>query len=156
MSEDEDGDDGSSSPHSKARALIHSLTLPPIAKVAIPPSPPGSPDAATTAKIKNFLDLKAQGMHFNEKLATNSTLLNPGMMGVLFDHASIDEEASHATALPDDLQVGGPGGTSFDGWAYTESIREEIKKRQKKRGIDFVAAQNPAPARGRSGTGKGS
>ncbi|KAJ6155043.1 hypothetical protein N7470_005609 [Penicillium chermesinum] len=43
----------------------------------IPPSPPGSPDPAANAKFQHFLSLKHQGVHFNAKLATSSSLKNP-------------------------------------------------------------------------------
>lgn len=119
---------------------MHNLTLPPIPNVSIPPSPPGSPRPSASAKIEQFLKLKSNGIHFNEKLANSSALRNPSLLASLIEFAGIDEEAQYASSLPGDLAL---GPERFDEWAFVENINQEIAKREKKRkeartGLDFV------------------
>src|SRR5438132_953822 len=57
------------SPYSTSRSLIRDLTLPPYPNLDIPQSPPGSPPPELTQKFAQFLELKKQGVHFNDKLA---------------------------------------------------------------------------------------
>lgn len=108
----------------------------------MPPSPAGSPRPSTTAKIEQFLRLKAQGIHFNEKLAASPALRNPGLLGSLRDFAGIDEDAQYASTLPDDLAL---GNERFDEWAFAENIGQEIAKREKKRkeakGVEFISSR---------------
>lgn len=91
------------SPFSTSRALIQDLTLPPVPNLDIPPSPPGSPDPAANAKFEHFLSLKKQGVHFNTKLASSSSLKNPSLMQKMMQHSGIDEQAQHETSLPAEL-----------------------------------------------------
>ncbi|KAI5291829.1 hypothetical protein KEM52_000058 [Ascosphaera acerosa] len=82
---------------------LRRLTMPPVQDWAIPPSPPGSPPAADSARFARFLDAKKTGQHFNEKLAQNSALKNPGLFLRLLDHVGLPPDAQYASTLPPDL-----------------------------------------------------
>lgn len=155
---------GPSSPYTRARQLVHSLTLPPLPNVSIPPSPPGSPSPAAFAKVSRFLDLKAQDIHFNAKLASSSQLRNPSLLQNLTQFAGIDMDAGqYASTLVD-----GCGALPVDGfpeWAYTERLnkaqadvgrRREEKKKQRD-AVDFVpsAATSRSASASASGTPSG-
>jgi hypothetical protein len=153
------------SPYSANRALLRDLTLPTVPNYDIPPSPPGSPVASTDAKFKHFLDLKKQGVHFNQKLANSSALKNPSLMQKLMDFSDIDEAGQYATTLPKDLW----NPDIFPEYAYKEELaksqqkilkrKEEEKLRGPRESVDFVPATVTEPS-SRSGTpgvgGKGS
>jgi hypothetical protein len=79
------------SPYSSNRALLRDLTLPTVPNYNIPPSPPGSPMESTNAKFKHFLELKKQGIHFNDKLSKSSAMKNPALMQKLLDFSDINE-----------------------------------------------------------------
>ncbi|KAI9792889.1 MAG: Proteasome subunit beta type-7 [Piccolia ochrophora] len=145
------------SPYTAARSLIRDLTLPPQPDLDIPPSPPGSPLASTNAKFALFLELKKQGVHFNEKLAKSSALKNPSILPKLMAFAGMDERSQYASSLP--KEVWDPD--AFPTWAYKDGLaamqqethkKKEAEKAQAQRdAIDFV----PATASGdssRSGT----
>jgi hypothetical protein len=149
------------SPYSANRALLRDLTLPTVPNYDIPPSPPGSPIASTNAKFKHFLDLKKQGIHFNEKLSRSSALKNPSLMQKLMDFADIDEAGQYATTLSKELW----DPEAFPEYAYKEELaksqqkilkrREEQKLRGQREAVNFV----PASASGessRSGTPRAS
>jgi hypothetical protein len=145
------------SPYSSNRALLRDLTLPTVPNYDIPPSPPGSPVASTNTKFKHFLELKKQGVHFNEKLANSSALKNPSLMQKLMDFSDIGEADQYATTLPEDLWK--PSG--FPEYAYKEALaksqqkisnlKEEEKLRGPRESIDFVPASVTEPS-SRSGT----
>ncbi|GFF26226.1 conserved hypothetical protein [Aspergillus udagawae] len=136
--------DAQLSPTSAARSLIHDLTLPPVANLDIPPSPPGSPEPVANAKFTHFLSLKGQGTHFNEKLANSSSLRNPSLLRKLMDHAGIDEQAQYNTSLPAELS--NPSG--LPSWGYKEELLksqkesnyevEERRRTGQRETIDFV------------------
>lgn len=145
------------SPYSANRARLRQLTLPSIPNLEIPDSPPGSPPASTNSKFAHFLELKKQGVHFNEKLAKSTALKNPSMMQKLMDFADVDEAGQYATTLSKELW--NPNG--FPEWAYKEELakiqqkilkkREEERTRGQRESVEFV----PATASGdssRSGT----
>ncbi|GES64529.1 HCNGP-domain-containing protein [Aspergillus terreus] len=135
-----------SSPFSTSRALIQDLTLPPVPNLDIPPSPPGSPNPAANAKFAHFLSLKKQNVHFNEKLASSSSLRNPSLLQKLMEHAEIDDQAQYSTSLP--LEVWDV--TRLPTWGYKEELlkaqkelqykTEEQKLAGQRDTIDFVAA----------------
>jgi hypothetical protein len=139
-------DQGQSSPYSASRALIQDLTLPPVPNLEIPPSPPGSPDPIANGKTTQFLALKKQGVHFNEKLSASSSLKNPSLFLKLREHTGIDEDSQYATSLPSDIW----DHTSLPTWAYKEELYkmqqairskiEEAKQGDKNRTIDFVSS----------------
>jgi hypothetical protein len=135
-----------SSPYSLSRSLIRDLTLPPYPDLNIPPSPPGSPPPITTAKFVHFLELKKQGIHFNEKLAKSSALKNPSLLQKLMGFAGIEGQAQYATTLP--KEIWDP--EDFPTWGYKEELAksqqeitkrlEEVRARELRETIDFVPA----------------
>lgn len=152
------------SPYSARRALIRDLTLPAVANMVIPPSPPGSPSssgesssaAALTARFDEFLRLKrTRGKHFNEQLATSSAMRNPALMDKLLEFAGVpttaesaseSATAQYATTLPPALW----DPAAFPAWAYRSPLRKAqergTKDRERPRGepLDFVAAGAPS------------
>ena len=128
------------------REAIRNLTMPPVPSFNIPPSPPGSPPPNSTKKFANFLKLKKQGVHFNERLASTAALKNPTLFQKLKQHAGISDEEQYATTLPGDLAVP----TSFPPWAYADELnktqgkirqrKEDQVKKKGRDGIDFVPA----------------
>ncbi|KAH7417225.1 HCNGP-like protein-domain-containing protein [Cadophora sp. MPI-SDFR-AT-0126] len=156
--EDEDLAEAPLSPYSANRALLRDLTLPTLPNYDIPPSPPGSPLQSTNAKFKHFLDLKKQGLHFNDKLANSSALKNPSLMQKLMDFSDIDEVGQYATTLPKELW--NPDG--FPAYAFKEELaksqqkilkrKEDEKTRGQRETLDFVPATSPLEPGSRSGT----
>ncbi|MCJ1470113.1 hypothetical protein MMC07_008758 [Pseudocyphellaria aurata] len=118
------------SPYSTHRSLIHGLTLPVKGNFDIPPSPPGSPPAALDKKFEHFLDLKKQGVHFNEKLARSSALKNPSLLPKLMKFAGVEERDQYATTLPKDIW----NPAAFPKWAYKEELANFQQGISKKRG----------------------
>ena len=144
------------SPYSANRALIRDLTLPTIPSYDIPTSPPSSPVDATNTKFKHFLELKKQGVHFNEKLAKSSALKNPSLMSKLMDFADIDEAEQHQTTLSKALWH--PDG--FPEHAFKEELaknQQRILKRKEEelargqRVVDFIPSTTSGDS-SRSGT----
>lgn len=139
-----------SSPYSLNRSLVRDLTLPPVPNLDIPPSPPGSPSPSTTAKFAHFVELKKQGVHFNEKLARSSALKNPNLFQKLTRFAGIDENDEYASTLPKEMW----DPTAFPAWAYKEELaksQQEITKRKEEESmrtqrdaLDFVPASSAA------------
>ena len=132
------------SPYSANRSLIHDLTLASNPNFDIPPSPPGSPPSGMDKKFEHFLELKKQGVHFNEKLARSSALKNPSLLHKLMDFAGVNEHDQYATTLPRDLWD--PSG--FPAWAYKEELlksqqdiskQREVKSRLHRENIEFVS-----------------
>ncbi|KAL1955033.1 hypothetical protein VTO42DRAFT_324 [Malbranchea cinnamomea] len=150
-----------SSPFSATRALIRDMTLPPIPNLNIPPSPPGSPDPVTNKKFEHFLSLKKQGVHFNQKLASSSSLRNPSLLSKMMEHAGIDEKAQYATSLPTDIW----DVSTLPPWGYKEELnksQQEIRRRLEERkpaergGLEFVPASRTGSAESsRDGTPAG-
>ncbi|KAJ5309135.1 hypothetical protein PENANT_c014G06232 [Penicillium antarcticum] len=136
---------GRSSPFLASRTLIQDLTLPPVPNLDIPPSPPGSPDAAANAKFEHFLTLKKRGVHFNSKLAGSSSLKNPSLMMKMMNHVGINEQSQHDTSLPVDLW----DASSLPRWGFKEEIlstqqafrqkMEEKKSSGQRSSVDFVS-----------------
>ena len=142
---------GRNSPFSTSRALIQDLTLPPVPNLDIPPSPPGSPDAAANAKFEHFLSLKKQGVHFNTKLASSSSLKNPSLLMKMMEHAGVEEQWQYDTSLPTEVW----STSSLPSWAYKEellraqqALRREMedKKSAQRSTIDFVSESSTNPA----------
>ena len=99
-------------------------------------------------KFEHFLELKKQGVHFNEKLAKSSALKNPSLLQKLMVSAGLDEEDQYNSTLP--VKIWNPKG--FPPWAYKEELaksqqeitkkREEESSRVQRESIDFVSATN--------------
>lgn len=134
------------SPYSVNRALLRDLTLPTVPNYDIPQSPPGSPVQSTNAKFKQFLKLKKQGVHFNEKLANSAAMKNPSLMQKLMDFADLDETEQYETSLSPALW----NPADFPERAFKEQLSKSqqriLKKREEERlngqreSIDFVSA----------------
>ncbi|TDZ54833.1 Meiotically up-regulated gene 151 protein [Colletotrichum trifolii] len=147
-----------SSPYSASRAALHSLTLPPVPDLNIPPSPPSSPapPAALTAKLTQFLELKKEGVHFNAKLAQSAALRNPSLTDKLLSFVDLDGRADYATTLPAELW--NPTSTIFlpesaSRAALRQSqdrVRAERERAARKPGapVDFVPAAGAASGNG--------
>ena len=125
------------SPYSAQRAAIRKVTLPPIPDFNIPPSPPGSPSQATTAKFERFFELKRQGIHFNEKLERSSALRNPGLFQKLMGYAGISEEDQYCSTLPAEIAVP----TKFPDWASPEELAKAQQRATMRREEELVKAQ---------------
>lgn len=128
LPEDRPSSSGRESPFSATRALIQDLTLPPVPNLDIPPSPPGSPNPAANAKFEHFLSLKKQGVHFNSKLASSSSLKNPSLLMKMMEHAGIDEKSQYETSLPADLWTT----SNLPTWGYKEELlrTQQILRKQ--------------------------
>lgn len=134
------------SPYLANRASVRNLTIPQTPVLDIPPSPLGSPPVEMSKKFQQFLELKNQGVHFNEKLANSSALKNPGLLQKLMNHAGLDEQDQYCTTLSEDVY--NPNG--FPPWAYKEELakcqQEVAKKKEEERvkvqreSVDFVSA----------------
>ena len=119
----------SHSPYSANRSTIRDLTIPTKANFHIPSSPPGSSPAGNDKKFDHFLDLKKQGVHFNEKLARSPALKNPSLLPKLMNFAGVEERDQYATTLPKD--VWNPA--EFPTWAYKEELAKSHQDISKKR-----------------------
>ncbi|KAI5287645.1 hypothetical protein KEM54_005847 [Ascosphaera aggregata] len=122
-------------PSTDSRTLVRDLTLPPIPNLDIPPSPPGSPDAAMNQRFAHFLHLKKGGAHFNEKIAQSSSLKNPGLFEKLMHHANIDRQAQYSATLPEELWAP----LSLPPWGHKGEL---FKKQQQRRQTLEAAAQS--------------
>ncbi|KAJ6092911.1 hypothetical protein N7486_008200 [Penicillium sp. IBT 16267x] len=133
---------GSTSPFSASRALIQDLTL-----------PPDPPDPAANTKFEHFLSLKKQGVHFNAKLASSSSLKNPSLLTKMMEHAGIDEQAQYNTSLP----VGLWNTSTLPSWAFKEELlraQQEARQRMddkkafgQRSSIEFVSGPPIHPPR---------
>ncbi|KAG8525455.1 uncharacterized protein KY384_009099 [Bacidia gigantensis] len=148
----------SQSPYTSNRDILRTLTLPENPNLDIPPSPPASPPPGNDIKIYQFLKLKAQGVHFNAKLAASSALKNPSLLPKLMAAAGLDEEdggrcessggrggngVQYATTLSKELWD--PDG--WPEWAYTEEldkVQEDLRKRREQERVGSERAFVPA------------
>ncbi|OIW35652.1 hypothetical protein CONLIGDRAFT_639910 [Coniochaeta ligniaria NRRL 30616] len=166
----QDQPDPPRSPYSSTRALIHDLTLPSVPNTAIPPSPPGSPPRALTAKFDTFLSLKAtKAMHFNARLAESKAVRNPALMDKLLGFVGVETsfdnsdqkaepgqgpEQQYATTLP--TEIWDPA--AMPAWAYKTPLRRAqeraAKERERRVGepVEFVSASGGGSRSGTPGT----
>ena len=135
------------SPYLTTRSRIRDLTLPPLPNSDLPsPSISSSPSASTDAKFARFLELKKQGVHFNEKLANSSALRNPSLLPKLMAFAGLAEEDQYASALSKDIW----DPHAFPAWAHKEGLakgQQELSEKQAleranvpREKVDFVQA----------------
>lgn len=125
----------------------------------IPPSPPGSPPAATSRKFETFLELKKKGVHFNARLADTPSMMNPALADKLMAFAELDHRDAYRTTLPRDLW----DPDAFPRLAYKERLRQsqsdvaQARVRAAGEPVKFVpseaAAEDGRTAQG-LGTGK--
>lgn len=124
--------EGSSSPYSANRALIHDLTLPSVPNLDIPPSPPGSPPPRASKSFEQFLALKKKGTHFNSKLEQSTALRNPTVTEKLMDFVGLDERQQYETTLSPDLW----NPAAFPETAFLENLRKSRDRIAKQREAD--------------------
>lgn len=146
------------SPYSAKRALVHDLTLPSVPNLDMPPSPPGSPPRAASAKFAQFLDLKRKGVHFNAKLEASAALRNPALTEKLLDFADIDASAQYETTLPRDIY----DPTALPRSAYRVALRKSQERMEAEReaqraaggrtSVEFVPSSAATPSS--SGAGR--
>ena len=144
------------SPYSAKRVAIRDLTVPPMPILNIPPSPPGPASSESDKKFQHFLELKKQGIHFNDKLANSSALKNPYLLQKLMDHAGLHEQDQYSFTFSENLL--NPRG--FPPWTYKEELarsqqvvakkKEEERAKAPHESIEFVSAA------GAGSSGKGS
>ena len=124
--------------------------MPPVPNFDIPDAPPppahNSEEAATLAAVakqfERFLELKKQGVHFNERLQNSTSLRNPSLLPKLMAFAEITEEDCYRSTLPVELAV--PARWPQD--CYVESLVKQNERRERKRlaereKLEFVPAQ---------------
>ncbi|KAI5805402.1 HCNGP-like protein-domain-containing protein [Peziza echinospora] len=142
------------SPYSLNRQQIQTLTLPHTIP-PIPPSPPGTPPPETSNKFSNFLTLKRQGVHFNEKLSRSAALRNPRLleklMGFVGLDVSIGSEDAGGHWSPDQYishlppSVWDPAAWAKHEEGFIEKLRRSqqqvLEKRQKQAELDAARGQ---------------
>lgn len=124
--------------------------MPSVPNFDIPDAPPppaqNSEEAATLAAVakqfERFLELKKQGVHFNERLQNSTSLRNPSLLPKLMAFAEITQEDCYRSTLPDELAV--PSRWPED--CYVESLVKQNERKEKKilaerERVDFVSAQ---------------
>ncbi|KAH6630739.1 hypothetical protein B0J18DRAFT_422109 [Chaetomium sp. MPI-SDFR-AT-0129] len=179
-------DDPPQSPHTRTRTLLHNLTLPSVADMDIPPSPPGTPPPgldALTAKFETFLRLKrTKGVHFNERLAQNKGMANPGVGDKLLAFVGIGTEVDDGDGgSAGERQNGGAGAggglvdqyatvlsadvwdpTCFPAWSYRGPLRKTqervARERERAKGepVAFVSSSASGGGVTAGGSGLGS
>ncbi|KAM3414736.1 hypothetical protein BST61_g9892 [Cercospora zeina] len=133
------------------RQRLRELTMPTVPNFEIPDSPPpptrnseeAAALAATTKKLERFLELKKQGVHFNDRLQTTASLRNPSLLPKLMDFAGLEREDSYASSLSE--EVGVPA--KWPEECYIESLSKQNDRREKKRlrerdQVEFVPAKS--------------
>lgn len=113
--------------------------------------------AATTKKFDRFLELKKQGVHFNERLQNSSSLRNPSLLPKLMEFAGISKEDSYRSSLPEEVAVA----VKWPEECYIEGLIRQNERREKKRvaerdKVDFVpAASSKSAGSSKVGTPEG-
>ncbi|KAF2212842.1 hypothetical protein CERZMDRAFT_97342 [Cercospora zeae-maydis SCOH1-5] len=133
------------------RQRLRELTMPTVPNFDIPDSPPpparnseeAAALAATTKKLERFLELKRQGVHFNDRLQSTDSLRNPSMLPRLMDFAGLEREDGHASSLSEEVAVP----VKWPEECYIESLLKQNGRREKKRlrerdQVDFVPAKS--------------
>lgn len=121
------------------RDTIRYLTQASHPMTSLPPSPPGSPNPALEAKFKKFLDLKAQGIHFNEDLGRKSTFRNPSLLPTLIDRAGLKGDDQYRTSIP--TSVWDP--LALPPYAYKEEL---LRTQQSMRAQDLATKKTMSAA----------
>lgn len=75
------------------RLEIMSLTMPTEMAFELPPSPSSSPPPNNNKKLQQFLRLKEDGVHFNDRLASSAALKNPSLLTAFIESSSCHIES---------------------------------------------------------------
>ncbi|KAI5358659.1 putative SAP30-binding protein [Septoria linicola] len=147
----DNADDAPFDPYAFERQRLRELTMPTIPNFDIPdsPSPPLNNSeeaavlAATSKKFERFLELKKQGVHFNDRLQSSASLRNPSLLPKLMDFAGITREESYASSLSEEVAVP----VRWPEECYIEGLLKQNDRREKKRlqerdKVDFVPAKS--------------
>ena len=138
-------------PYTFERQRLRELTMPKVPNFDIPDSPP-PPErnseeaavlAATTKKFDRFLELKRQGIHFNERLQSSASLRNPSLLPKLMDFAGISTEDSYRSSLSEEVDIA----VKWPEDCYVEGLMKQNERRERKRvqerdKVDFVPARS--------------
>jgi hypothetical protein len=135
--------------------------MPTLPNFNIPSSPPPPPTnseeaatlAATTKKFERFLELKRNGVHFNQRLQNTASLRNPSLLPKLMEFAGISVEESYACTLSGEVAVP----TSWPEEWYVENLVKTNDRREKKRvkerdKVEFVPAAPKSGSSSKAGT----
>ncbi|KAJ3163118.1 SAP30-binding protein [Geranomyces michiganensis] len=98
-----------------AEKLTRLLRSPP--GVVLPPEPDGEADPAIQAKISRWLELKASGMVFNDRLESTHAFRNPSITSKMIEYLGLDERGSNFSK-----EIYNP--TGFPPEAYYDKIAE--------------------------------
>ncbi|QIW98016.1 hypothetical protein AMS68_003534 [Peltaster fructicola] len=136
------------SPYSANRAQIQALTMPRFPNFDIPrsPSPPAvnSEEAAEltarTRKFERFLELKKQGVHFNDRLASSTALRNPELLQQLSGYAGISPEEQYENTLGDALAAPLRWPNGFLESLVASNQKKMKRDRESRTKLDFVPA----------------
>ncbi|KAM0721765.1 hypothetical protein Q7P37_002690 [Cladosporium fusiforme] len=140
------------SPYTYTRQRLRELTMPPIPNFSIPDAPPAPPQnseeaatlASTTKQFERFLELKSQGVHFNARLQTSSSLRNPSLLPKLLAFAGF--EVREGEVYESSLEGEGAVPPRWPEDCYVESLVRGNERRERKRGaeregVEFVPAR---------------
>jgi hypothetical protein len=155
--------DTSFDPYAFERQRLRELTMPTLPNFDIPDSPPpptrnseeAAVLAATTKKLERFIELKKQGVHFNDRLQNTTSLRNPSLLPKLMDFAGLTREDGYASSLSEQVAIP----VKWPEECYIEALTQQNERREKKRlrdreQIDFVPAKSGGSSA--SGTPAGS
>lgn len=136
--------------------------MPTVPNFHIPDSPPtpvpnseaAADLAATTKKSERFLELKQDGVHFNQRLQNTASLRNPSLLAKLMEFAGISKEESYASTLGGGMEIP----TIWPAQCYPENLVKINERREKKRlcereKVEFVAGTKSGGS-SRTGTPK--
>lgn len=123
--------------------------MPTVPNFSIPNSPPpparnseeAAALAATTKKFERFLELKKQGVHFNQRLKNTSSLRNPSLLPKLMEFAGVSKEDSYANTLTGGMEVPGVWPEHFSPENLVK-MDERLNRRRmgEREKVEFVAA----------------
>ena len=128
--------------------------MPQVPDMDIPPSPPGSPPPGVERKFEHFIELKRQGIHFNEKLAKSPALRNPSLLQKLMTSAGVDEQDQYNATLSRDIwnPVGLPTCAFKEELMMNQQAMtkrgEEEKVRVDRESVQFVSATDSGQSSG--------
>ena len=136
------------SPYSATATLRRELSMPLVPNFDIAASPPGSPPLGPAKRIKQFLNLQKQGLHFNNSVTEQAGFYNPGAATPLFSHAELRQGDEYMTSL-DKKWV---DATGLPSWAHKDELRKAIERETARREKEKVGVPREfVPATGENG-----